>query len=146
MTLLGTLKLIGNPEGQCTNFQSFAELLSAIANNIGVDVNNQSFSNLVISNVQPGAADRDKVWWRLSNSGTFVGIYTYANNVWNQVYPAPQQIFWLYGSSDTPPAGFSFDLVQTVFSAPDYTQLIALAVPNGGVPPFSYYPALYVGF
>lgn len=140
----GAIKVKGIPDGTC--FTNFTELLQSLSTYLTVEIPNQVFSNIIISPSQPGAADANKIWWRISNAGTFVGIYTYANNVWNQVLPAPNQIFWLYGSSATPPPGFSYTAVATTLSAPDYAELIALAVPNGGPEPYRVYPALYVGF
>lgn len=139
----GVIKVNGVPTEAC--FETFADLLNALGTYLTVEIGNQSFSNIVISVAQPGQADRDKIWWRIANSGGFVGIYFFSNGEWVQIIPAPQQIFWLYGSSDDPPAGYSFDLVQTVFSAPDYAQVLAMAVPNGGPAPYRYYPAIFVG-
>lgn len=142
-SIKGAIKVNGVPAAAC--FNNFAELLNSLGTYLTVEIPNQTFSNVVISVSQPGQADRDKIWWRISNSGSFVGLYFFSNGNWEQVIPAPQQIFWLYGSSDNPPAGYSFDLVQTVFSPADYAQVIAMAVPNGGPAPYHYYPAIYVG-
>lgn len=138
----GAIKVQGVPSSAC--FTTFAELLNSLGTYLSVEIANQTFSNIIISTAQPGQADRDKIWWRIANSGGFVGIYAYSNGVWSQVFPAPNQIFWLYGSSSTPPAGFSFDLVQTLFSAPNYATLIANAIP-AGPGPYVYYPAIYSG-
>jgi len=140
----GAVKVEGVPDVTC--FTTFTELLRSLGTYLTVEIPNQNFSNIVISNSQPGAADANKIWWRISNSGAFIGIYTYANNIWNQVLPAPNQIFWLYGDSDNPPPGFSFDAVAATLSAPDYAELIALAVPNGGPAPYRVYPALFTSF
>lgn len=143
-SIKGVIKVQGVPDSAC--FITFADLLRALGDYLVVDIPNQTFSNVVISNVQPGQADRDKIWWRLSNSGTFVGIYQFSNGEWIQIFPAPNQIFWLYGDSSDPPTGFKFlDGTEGIFTAPHYAQIIAMAVPNGGVPPFVYYPAIYVG-
>lgn len=143
-SIIGAVKVAGVPDSAC--FTTFAELLRALGDYLVVDIPNQTFSNVVISNAQPGQSDRDKIWWRLSNSGTFVGIYGYSGGSWVQVFPAPQQIFWLYGSSANPPAGFKFlDGTEGIFSAGDYAQILAMAVPHGGPAPYTYYPAIYVG-
>jgi hypothetical protein len=141
-SIKGAVKVAGVPDSAC--FTTFADLLRSLGTYLTVEIPNQTFSNVVISNSQPGQADRDKIWWRLSNSGSFVGIYYYSGGVWVQIFPAPQQITWLFGDSSNPPPGYSFDLVQTVFSAPDYAALIAMAIPVGG-PTFVYYPALFTG-
>lgn len=142
-SIQGAIKVKGVPDSAC--FTTFADLLKSLGTYLIVDIPNQTFSNIVISNQQPGQADRDKIWWRLSNSGVFVGIFEFLNGSWIQVFPAPFQIFWLYGNSDTPPGGYKFlDGTEGIFSAPDYAQLISNAIPGGG-PPFNYYPAIYVG-
>lgn len=142
-SIKGAIKVAGVPDTAC--FTTFADLINALGEYLRVEIPIQSVSNLIISNVQPGQADRDKPWWRISNSGSFIGIYTYNDGVWSQVLPAPGQVFWLIGDSDNPPAGYSFTAVASALSGPDYTALIAQAVPVGG-PPFTYYPALYIGF
>lgn len=142
-SIIGAVQVLGVPDSAC--FDNFAELLRSLGTYLTVDIPNQNFSNVVISTAQPGQADRDKIWWRLSNSGAFVGIFFFSNSVWTQVFPPPNSIAWLYGNSDSPPAGYSFDAVAGLFTAPEYAQLIALAVPNGGTPPFVFYPAVYVG-
>lgn len=139
----GAIKVQGIPDSAC--FTNFSELLKALGTYLTVEIANQEFSNVVISVAQPGAADRFKLWMRISSSGSFVGFFVYQNGVWSQVVPAPFQLFILYGDSSNPPTGYSFDLVQTLFSAPDYAELITkYAVPSSG-PPFSAYPAIYTG-
>jgi len=144
-SIKGVIKVNGVPESVC--FDNFTELLKSLGTYLTVEISNQTFSNIVISNVQPGQADRDKIWWRLSNGGTFIGIFYYGNSIWYQVFPAPFAIFWLYGDSANPPLGYRFldNLNPVIFSAPDYAQLIALAIPNGGPAPYSYYPAIFTG-
>lgn len=139
----GVIKVNGVPTEAC--FDNFSQLLNSLGTYLTVEIGNESFSNIVISVAQPGQADRDKIWWRISNAGSFVGMFFFSNGEWIQVIPAPQQIFWLYGDSDDPPPGYSFALVEPLFTPADYAQLIALAVPNGGTPPFKYFPAIYVG-
>lgn len=143
-SIRGAIKVAGVPDSAC--FTTFAELLRALEQYLIVDISEQTLSNIIISNQQPGQADRDKIWARLSNAGIFLGFYIFENGMWVQILPAPNQIFWLYGDSNNPPAGYQFlDSSQTIFTAPQYAELIALAVPNGGVPPFVYYPAIYTG-
>lgn len=141
-SIKGAIKVAGVPDSAC--FTTFAELLRSLGQYLTVDIPNQTFSNVVISVSQPGQADRDKIWWRLGGSGTFVGIYGYTGGQWVQVFPAPQQIFWLYGDSSAPPTGFSFDLVSTVFTAPQYATLMGQAISDGGGG-YVYYPAIFVG-
>jgi hypothetical protein len=140
----GAVKVQGVPESAC--FDTFAQLLNALGTYLTIEIPNQAFSNVVISNQQPGQADRNKIWWRIANSGGFVGIYFFVNGEWIQVLPAPNQIFWLTGDSANPPTGFKFlELSDGILTGTNYTELLDLAIPFGGVPPFVYYPAIYVG-
>lgn len=143
-SIKGVIKVQGVPDSAC--FVNFTELLRSLGTYLIVEIPNQTFSNIVISVAQPGQADRDKIWWRLANNGTFVGIFFYSNGVWSQVFPAPNGIFWLYGDSSAPPVGYSFDLVSTVFSAPDYATLMAQAIPPGITGTHKYFPTIFVGF
>jgi hypothetical protein len=143
--ITGAIKVKGVPSSAC--FTDFADLLKSLGDYLLVEIPNQSFSNVVISVSQPGQADRGKIWYKLSSAGTYVGqfIYAGASGTWVQITPAPNQIFWLYGDSATPPAGYNFDLVQTLFSIPDYTALMNQAIPAGLTAPYKYYPAIWVG-
>lgn len=145
----GAIKVQGVPQSAC--FKNFADLLNALGTYLTVEILNQAFSNLVISNQQPGQADRDKVWWRIANSGGFVGIYFFENGEWVQVYPIPGGIYWIGPSPDhpdssSPPEGWKLlEFTDGLFSLADYNHIIAQAAPPGSVPPFTYYPAIYVG-
>lgn len=142
----GSIKVAGIPDSAC--FTTFAELLRSLETFLTVIIPNQTFSNVVISNVQPGQADRDKIWWRLSNSGTFIGLYGYANGQWSQVFPTPNQIFWLSdptGTTTVPPGYKFLEATDGIFTAPDYATLMGNAIPAGIVGPYKYFPAIWVG-
>lgn len=144
--LKGSIVVQGVPDTAC--FTSFAQLLNSLGQYLSVEIAASSISNVIISNIQPGSADKDKIWFRLANSGVFVGIYKYSGTAWEQVLPAPQQVFILYGDSSNPPPGFVFiqDGDGTMTSA-EYTLFIAqYGVLTGGVgPTYAVYPAKYVG-
>lgn len=149
-SIKGAIKVSGIPQGAC--FTSFADLLNALGQFLTVEIPNQSFSNVVISTQQPGAADVGKLWVRRANNGNFVGFYLFQGGAWVQFYPVPQQLFWLYGTpgpypdSDTPPPGFKLlEASDNLLSLADYNALIATAIPAGSTPPFSVYPAIFVG-
>lgn len=140
----GAVKVQGVPESAC--FTTFAQLLNALGTFLTIEIPNQAFSNVVISNQQPGQADRNKIWWRIANSGGFVGVYFFVNGEWIQVLPAPSQVYWLFGDSNNPPTGFKLlEESDGIVTGTDYTELISLAIPFGGVPPWKIYPAIYSG-
>lgn len=132
----GSIVVQGVPEAAC--FDSFAQLLNSLGQYLTVEIAASSISNVVISNQQPGALDRDKIWFRRANSGVFVGIYVFSGTQWVQVLPPPGQVIWMAGNSATPPAGYVllpddtvvFSHVQYAALFPDLTKC---------------YPAKYVG-
>ena len=148
-SIKGVIKVQGVPESAC--FSNFSELLNALGQYLVVEIPNQTFSNVIVSTQQPGAADTDKIWFRRSNTGQFVGIYGFSAGSWIQLFPAPNEVFWLHPSaddpdSDTPPPGYKLlELSDGYFTPADYAAVIAQAVPAGGVPPYTYYPAIFVG-
>ena len=141
----GAIKVQGVPESAC--FDTFAQLLDSLGKYLTVEIATSAVSNVIISNVQPSALDKDKIWFRRSNSGSFVGIYVYTGTKWIQVLPAPQQVFWLYGDSSNPPDGFAF--IQNgdgTFTAAEYAILISQAIHiNLTSADYCYYPAKWTG-
>lgn len=101
--VMGSLKLLGLPDTQC--FKSFTEIWKAIEDNFAV-ILPTSITNVVVSNIQPLDTQRDAVWFRLSNGGTFIGIYMFSDGAWRQVFPVPQTVYTVYGDSRNPPAGY----------------------------------------
>lgn len=133
----GSIVVQGVPEAAC--FDTFAELLGSLSQYLSVEIAASSISNVVISNQQPGALDKGKIWFRLDNSGSFLGIYVFTGTVWAQVLPAPGQIFWINGNAATPPKGFQLIPDDTsVFSNVQYAALFPDTT--------KVYPAFFVGF
>jgi hypothetical protein len=149
-TIKGAIKIQGLPESTCIN--TLADALYALAEHGTIEIGNQSFSNIVISNQQPDAPDRDKIWWRQSNAGGFISLNQYINNKWLQVYPPPNAIFQIVAdpgkSSNEPPPGFKLlEISDGLLSEPDYEDLMSKqAYPPGLTGPYTRYPAIYVGF
>lgn len=141
----GAVKVQSVPQDTC--FDTFAQLLQSLGTYLTVEIPASSVSNVVISNQQPGASDKGKLWVRLSNSGSFLGLYTYSGAMWNQVPAgAPGQVYWLIGDSSTPPDGFQFiDNSDGTFTGPEYALFIINAILLGAGPDYLYYPARYIG-
>lgn len=99
----GTLKITNLPECQC--FTSFEDFIKALPNYLGVELP-KNFTNVSVGNVQPSEADRDTVWFRMSPSGAFIGIFVYYRGTWISVFPAPNQLIRVVGDSRTPPTGY----------------------------------------
>lgn len=145
--IAGSLVSINVPEDAC--YDNFVELIRSLPLYLGVEIPNQDFSNLVISTQQPGAADIGKFWGQISNAGTFIGLRTYANGVWNFIFPVPAAVEWIaakpeYPDSDSPPPGWR--LLEAGDTLATYATIMAQADPPGVVGPYLYYPAIFVGF
>lgn len=139
----GSLKLIGLPDGYC--WESMEKFLQDFEKLFGVEIPT-SITNVIVSPVQPLDDSRLSLWFRLSNSGSFIGIYMYGAGTWNQVYPAPGQLFRLVGNSTTPPAGF----ILADSSAPGITATVAVYLlgtwHDSGSGYYDVYDAVFVGF
>ena len=148
VNIRGSVKVTSIPDSAC--FTTFADLLRALGTYLSVEIPDQTFSNIIISAEQPGAADVNKIWWQLGSSGTFLALRTWDPNTqtWVSLFPSTKQIFWFAGDSDNPPAGFKLlEAADNYMPAPDYANLIAnQALPAGSTPPFSYFPCIFVGF
>lgn len=140
----GAVKVQDVPQAAC--YDTFAQLLQDLGSYLTVEIPASSISNVVIGSQQPNVSDKGKLWVRLSNSGSFLGLYTYSGSTWNQVPAgAPGQVYWLIGDSANPPAGFQFiDNGDGTFTGPEYTLFIVNAIPNGSGG-YIYYPAKWVG-
>lgn len=105
MTIIpNSLKLIGNPDLEC--FTTFKEFVAAIPSMFGVDVPN-TITNVVVSNIQPTDTQRTAVWFRMSNGGSFIGIYLFTEGAWRQVFPVEGQGYRIFGGdSRDPPFGY----------------------------------------
>jgi hypothetical protein len=72
------------PENAC--FETFIELLKAIPQYMSVAIP-ETITNVIVSNIQPNSSQTTSVWFRLSNAGTFLGIYVFSSGQWNNIYP-----------------------------------------------------------
>lgn len=100
----------GLPETLC--FKSFKDFFAQLGKYAFVDIP-EDITNVVVSNIQPTSSQLQSVWFRLSNGGTFIGIYIYSQGQWNQIAPTPNGIMRMYGDSRNIPPGFSLIEVGT---------------------------------
>lgn len=137
--------LKGIIEDQC--IESIAQLLEALPDLLGVEIPS-GITNVVVSNIQPSDNQTTSVWFRLSNAGSFMGIYVFANGIWNAIYPTNVegvQIFWQYSATGAVPAGFEKITVDTAnISSAVVTALIAQYVTESSVD--TYFAMQYVSF
>jgi hypothetical protein len=80
----GTLVVQGVPENAC--FTTFIDLIKALPTYLGVQIP-ASVTNVIVGNVQPSSSQTTNVWFRLSNAGSFMGIYVFSQGAWHNIYP-----------------------------------------------------------
>lgn len=106
----GSIKINDLPDLGC--FTSFEELLKALPTFLTVEIPN-TITNVIISNVQPLDDQRDALWIRRNNAGSFVGLYIYASGTWRQIFPVgggntgTVQLFRVKGDSRHIPEGYT---------------------------------------
>lgn len=99
----GILKLDNFMEGKC--FTSWADFIAAMPSMFSVEVPTD-VTNVKLGTDQPSDSERDNLWIKINGAGSFVGIFIYAQGTWQQIYPVPQEIFFMYGDSRNVPAGY----------------------------------------
>jgi hypothetical protein len=140
----GVLKLIGSTDGQCwTNMDDF---IRWFVSNVGVEIGTE-ITNIKVSSSAPTDAQRNYLWFRMSNSGSFIGIYLWGAGTWNLVWPLVGQIIRMYGRSDQPPSGFA---VADTSAAGLPTAVVAMLqaswVLNSGGTYWDLFDVVFVGF
>lgn len=93
----------GDPTTAC--FTTVGDFIEALPNFLVAEIPT-SITNVVISNIQPLDSQRTDIWFRLSNGGTFIGIYVFSDGTWIQMFPPPQGLFSMYGDSRDVPKGY----------------------------------------
>lgn len=131
-------------------FTTWQDFIKDLPDLIAAEVPN-SITNVIISNVQPSSSQTTSIWFRLSNDGSFLGLYVFSAGAWHQIYPVnvdtpvvTTQIFWLFGDSSQPPAGFTNTDSFTGLSVAVQTALKAMWVLEGTT--YTYYSAVFSGF
>lgn len=98
------LKINNLPELAC--FESFEELLKALPDFYSVEIPD-TITNVIISTTEPDVStDSQSLWIKYDTSGSFVGLFLFTGGAWNMVFPAPNEVFWLYGDSTNVPPGY----------------------------------------
>lgn len=102
-TLKGTLVPDRIIDGQC--FTSWADFVKQLPSLMHVVIPGMT-TGVIVSSQQPLESQRDYLWVRRDLSGSLLGLYAYANNSWQQIWPAPNQIIRMYGDSRALPTGY----------------------------------------
>lgn len=97
------LAIRGDPSTAC--FTNIGEFIESLPNFLIAQIPT-SITNVIISNIQPLDSERNTIWFRLNNAGTFIGIYVFSDGTWIQMFPPPQGVFGMYGDSRDVPKGY----------------------------------------
>jgi len=143
------LVLTGLPDVKC--FTSWQDALQSLPDFLSGELSATDLTNVVVSNVEPSSSQTTSVWFRLSNAGGFIGLYVFSAGAWQQIYPVnvdtpvvTNQIFWFFGDSAQPPAGWTNTEDYTGLSAAVKADLFAQWVNEGGI--YTKYSAVFTGF
>lgn len=146
-TIRGAIKLNSLPER--ATFKTWEEFIKALPGFLSVEVPSSAISGVVVSSSAPTEDERDKLWFRRSVAGSFVGIYAFQGGAWERFYMyAPGEVVWLTGNSNNPPKGFRViesgepTLPAAVVNAIT-AQYVPISTPGAG---FAYYAALFIGY
>lgn len=142
---LATLRIKGVPEYECLT--SFDDLLKLLEAHLQVEVPD-SASAVIVSVNQPAENERSKVWFRVDNSGSFVGEYVYTGGSWQKIYPLTGQVFWVHDKSGNVDPGFQLiDENNSSFTSDEANFFKALYRKDpGGGDFYTYFAVSYIGF
>lgn len=140
--ITGAVKSKNLPNTAC--FTNFTELLQSLEQYLTVEIPTDSISGVVVSVEQPSRTD--VLWIRRDPSGVIIGGYVYSSGKWVALFPPPNQIFWMYGDSRTPPPGYAvITQGDGTFSTAQFAQFVTqyIADPSGTY--FVYYATKFIG-
>ena len=140
----GALKLNGFMEGKC--FTSWSDFISAVPSMFSVELPN-NITNVTVGNSQPSDSERDHLWVKTGPSGSFIGLFIYASGAWQQVYPVPNEIHFVYGDSRTPPNGYQVASDDANISAAMLADMQKIWTKGAGSPTwYTSFHVTYKGF
>lgn len=141
----GALKLDNFMESKC--FTTWQDFIAAIPSMFSVEVP-ESITNVTVGNVQPGDSDRDHLWIRKDTAGSFMGLYIYAQGSWKKIYPAPNEIFLVYGDSRTLDPGYKVVTDTNVLTSTEIASLQKIWTVGGTTPTtwWTVFHTVFTGF
>lgn len=123
----GAIKFIDVPNDFCIT--TITELVKFIQKHGAVEFSASEITNVYVGTSQP--TDISVVWFQISPSGNFIGVYVYAQSQWIAVFPPPNQVIRMYGNSSSIPTGYELITSTTPgFSAAMATFLQGQWMPN----------------
>lgn len=147
-TTRAPIVLLGLQDTMCfTSMQEFIQALPAL---IAAEIP-PGITNVIVSNIQPSDSNTQDIWFRLSNSGSFLSINVFSQGAWRTIYPVNTdipvdtlQIFWFQGDPAQPPPGWTNTTLAAGMDPAIATALAALWIPGSGST--QYYSAIFTGF
>lgn len=111
MNITGTVKLIGFPDDECLT--TVKDLLMNLEQYLAIELPVEQVTNVFVSSSEPDITDRDIIWYRVDNAGNFIGMFVFVQGQWLQMFPPPNGIFRMYGSSLQIPEGYQLITTDT---------------------------------
>ena len=140
----GAIKLDSFIQGRC--FTSWEDFIKQLPTLLAIELP-PDITNITIGNQQPTDDQRDNLWIRKDNSGSFLGFYLYAQGAWQQIFPVPNEIFLIYGDSRAVPAGYQLASNSSQLTVNQVTVLKKLWHLGGTSPDwYDMFHVTYIGF
>ena len=107
MTIVtGAIKIVDVPNDFCLT--NITELVKFLEKHTKVEFDASQVTNVVVSVDQPALVrGLNIIWFKVSASGNFIGVFVYVQSQWLQMFPAPSSIYRMYGDSTNIPPGYS---------------------------------------
>lgn len=142
--ILGALKLVGKPDCEC--FTSWSDFILRLSSFFAVEIPS-NITNVVVSVNEPTDDQHDNVWFQMSPSGSFEGIFIYAMGDWQQIFPHPNEIVRMYGDSRSVPLGYMLiDASNPHFTAGQVAAIQAAWLPSADGLAYAVFDVTYEGF
>lgn len=143
-TIRGAIKLDNFVEGKC--FTSWEDFIKAFPQMMTVEVP-KNITNVTLGPTAPSSSDLDNLWVKTDSGGNFVGLYIFSGGAWNQIYPAPQQLIFMYGDSRAVPPGYQLAVDNPNITATQLQDMQKIWSIGGTSPTwFTTFHCVYVGF
>lgn len=139
----GAIKFIDVPNDFCIT--TITALVKFVQDHGVVEFDASQITNVYVGTTQP--SDTSVIWFKISPSGNFVGVYVYTQSQWIPVFPPPKQVIKMYGDSANLPIGYELITSTTPgFSSGMVTFLQASWMPNTSSPgDYLIFDVVYVG-
>jgi len=139
----GALKFIDVPNDFCIT--TVTELIKFVQKHGVVEFDASQLTNVYVGTTQP--SDTSVIWFKISPSGNYVGVFVYVQSEWTVVFPPPSQVIRMYGDSTNIPTGYELITSTTPgFSSAMVSFLQGQWMPNPSSPSdYLIFDVVYTG-